>query len=410
MHKSMLRVLAASVSLALLTRGQSNDQIAKTLKELAARSSHATQYSWDGDLYIDARVGEGQWAAQSSAKVQCAIGKEGRSLLKIQPDRGEEYWLISNGQKSWAYVPSKKQYTEDESASQSNTRGDQAEEEPEDDPSQGGTREQTSARQLVPNIAAFLKNAQQLNLFPKPMSLKFDKEKVTWPAVQIVGKPDAEGQKTVAEIALSPDRPVIGHMAWVEFHKSDSGIVSLRTNFTLNSFSLGEDLPDSLFVFDPPKKAKLVEELEVPGQQLSQLLHHPSPDFEARTIAGNQKVRISDLRGKVVMLNFWASWCPPCRAELPTVAKLAAEMKGQGLVVYGVNDEEPDTAKKYLEKQGITLPTLDDGNQKVHRLYRVYSIPTVFLIDEQGRIVKYMKGDHDEESLRAALKTVGVGK
>ncbi len=406
MHKPLLFLLAAPPLLVSVADCQSNEQIDKRLKELASRSSHATQYSWDGDLYIDARIGDGPWSQQSSAKVQCAIGKDGRSLLKVEPARGEEYWLISNGQKSWAYIPSKKQYTEEESATQSGGDGDDQQQED----SQSGTREQITARQLIPNLGSFLRNAQQFNRFPKPVALKFEKEKVEWPAIQIVGKPDEQGQKSIAEIALNPDRPVIGHIAWIELHKGNSGTISLRTNITLNSFSLGEDVADSLFVFDPPKKAKLVEELAVPGQEIALLLHHPTPDFEARTIAGNEKVRISDLHGKVVMLNFWASWCPPCRAELPTVAKLAAELKDQGLIVYGVNDEDPGTAKKYLEKQGLTLPTLDDGNEKAHRLYRVDAIPTVFLIDEQGRIVKYLKGGHDEESLRAAIKTAGVGK
>lgn len=410
MNRSLLFVFATPAIVALVAVGQSRDQINKTLKELAARSSHATQYSWQGDVFIDARIGEGQWAPQASAKVECAMGKDGRSLLKVQPERGDEYWLMSDGKKSWAYVPSKKQYTEDQSASRPSTSADSQDDEPEEDSAASGTREQVVARQLVSHIGTLLTGAQQISLAAKPMSLKFEKEKVTWPAVQLIGKPDAEGQKSIAELAISPDRPVVGHMAWVEFHKSDSGLISLRTNVTFSAFSLGEDLPDSLFVFDPPKKAKVVEELEVPGQQLALLLHHPSPDFEARTIAGSEKVRISDLRGKVVVLNFWASWCPPCREELPAVAKLAAELKDQGVVVFGVNDEDPTTAKKYLEKQGLTLPTLDDGNQKAHRLYRVNSIPTIFLIDEQGRIAKYLKGGHDEESLRAALKSVGVGK
>jgi thiol-disulfide isomerase/thioredoxin len=407
MSKSPALALVTTLGLGFLAPSQTNEQINTIIKELVARSHHATQYSWDGDLFIDVKQGESQWRPVSNSKVQCAIGKDGRSLLKIQPEGGEEYWLISNGKKSWAYKPAKKQYTEEESASRSVAEGG-TQEKPEEGES-GGTTEQRYARQLVPNIGEFLLNAQAMNRNPKPMNLKFEKEKVSWPAIQVTENPDQEGNKTIAELAVDPSRPVIGHMAWMESNKSSSGLVSLRVNVSMNSFSLGEDLPDSLFEFDPPKKAKLVEAMDVPGQELSQLLNRLTPDFEAKTIAGNEKVRISELHGKVVLLNFWASWCPPCRAELPTVAKLAAELKGQGLVVYGVNDEDPSTTRKYLEKQGLVLPTLDDGNEKAHHLYRVYSIPTVFLIDEQGHIVKYLKGGHDEDSLRAAIKSVGVG-
>ena len=161
--------------------------------------------------------------------------------------------------------------------------------------------------------------------------------------------------------------------------------------------------------FDPPKKAKLVDDLMIPGQPGSVLLNHPSPDFEARTLTG-KKVKLSDLRGKVVLLDFWASWCPPCRAELPTIAKLSAEFKTKGLAVYGVDDEERGTARKYLEKAGLELPTLEDAARKAHHLYRVDAIPTVFVISQDGTVVKWFRGGRTEASLRQALKSAGISE
>jgi thiol-disulfide isomerase/thioredoxin len=109
-----------------------------------------------------------------------------------------------------------------------------------------------------------------------------------------------------------------------------------------------------------------------------------------------------------VLLSFWASWCGPCRRELPTVSKLNDEYKSKGLVVIGVNDEGKGPARHYAREAGLTFPTLDDSGLKAHRRYRVRSIPATFLIDAQGKIVRFFRGAKDEAELRAALKSAGL--
>jgi peroxiredoxin len=167
------------------------------------------------------------------------------------------------------------------------------------------------------------------------------------------------------------------------------------------------DVPDDRFTFEPPKNAKLVEELQIPGQTGVALVGHMAPDFELKTLDG-EKVKLSDLRGKPVMLNFWATWCPPCRHELPTVAKLNSEFASKGLMVFGVNDEGKMTAKRYLYKEQLELPTLDDSDERAHRLYGIRAIPMVFIIDKDGKIAHYFRGGREEPELRAALKSVGL--
>jgi len=206
---------------------------------------------------------------------------------------------------------------------------------------------------------------------------------------------------------MEPDRPILGLFRWAEVHSEKDETISVRVAIEFSAFSLDEPASQDLFTFNPPKKAKQVEELEIPGQPGSVLLNHPAPDFEARTIAG-EKVKLSELQGKVVMLDFWASWCPPCRAELPAVAKIYSKYRDRGLVVYGVNDEGRTIARKYLEKAGLTLPTLDDSSEKAHRMYRVSAIPTVYLIGADGKVVKWFRGARSEESLLAALKSAGI--
>ena len=324
-----------------------------------------------------------------------------RSLVKVQPANGEEYWMISDGKKRWSYLPGKKQYSEEEAAGFTQD----GEEEPEERGSDAPPTEQF-AWKAIPKIADLLKRAQGLNA-TKTATLKLAEGKVTWPAIDIQDKPEANGNVTVAELVMSPDRPVAGRLTWAEFHKTSAGRSTLRVSVQFNEFSLGEALPNDLFTFEPPKKAKLVEDLVIPGQPGSALINHESPKFEARTLSG-EKVSLDDFRGKVVLLSFWATWCPPCRAELPTIAKLYGEYKNKGVVVFGVNDEDRGTARKYLEKAGLDLPTLDDSSQKAHRLYHISAIPTVFLIGADGKVVRYFVGGRSEEALRAALRSAGV--
>ena len=117
---------------------------------------------------------------------------------------------------------------------------------------------------------------------------------------------------------------------------------------------------------------------------------------------------LSSLKGKVVLLDFWASWCGPCKMELPHVDALAKEFSDQGLVVYGVNSEAATNAKRFLEKTPLSFPTLVDARSKVSQQYSVSAIPTVIVIDREGVVSAYKVGYQNEAALRALLEEVGI--
>jgi len=398
------------VTIVLVAQQPGSSAAAALMKALAVKCDDAKQYSWEGEILVEGKKANTPWQPLSQAKVKLAVADKGRSYLRVEPPQQDEYWLVSNGQKSWAYLPQRKQYTEEESATLSSDAVEAGEDQEgqSDKPAESHGFTETYARLIVPTIAAAYKNARGIALRPNA-ELKIGKQKVSWPAVLISTKPDEQKTSDLVEFALDPDHIGLGRMVWVNIHDKAPEPFYIRTTVLFSAFSVGEDLPDTLFAFDPPKKAKLVEALPIPGFEGSEILNHAAPDFELKTGAG-ERIRLSDYRGKVVLLNFWATWCGPCRRELPTVAKLYSEFKDSGLVVFGVNDEDKSTARKYLEQEGLALPFLDDSSQKAHRLYHVTAIPTVFLIDPKGNVVKYFRGGHDEESLRAALKTVGIGK
>lgn len=112
----------------------------------------------------------------------------------------------------------------------------------------------------------------------------------------------------------------------------------------------------------------------------------PSPDFTVSTLEG-KTVSLGDFRGKGVILNFWATWCPPCRAEMPEFQALYREKGGDDFVIMAVDVQEPpDPVKRFVEEFGLTFPILMDAEGDLSTLYKVVALPTTFFIDGKGTI------------------------
>ena len=109
----------------------------------------------------------------------------------------------------------------------------------------------------------------------------------------------------------------------------------------------------------------------------------------------------SQLRGSVVLLNFWASWCEPCRRELP---QLHERHSATGLVVLGVSDEDPGTARRHLEELGIGYPSLLDVDGSVMQSYQIHAIPTSLIIARDGRLLVRLEGYTPAGRFERALK------
>ncbi|HEU4459174.1 MAG TPA: TlpA disulfide reductase family protein [Methylibium sp.] len=112
----------------------------------------------------------------------------------------------------------------------------------------------------------------------------------------------------------------------------------------------------------------------------------PAPDFTLRTMDG-RNLRLQEQRGRVVMINFWATWCGPCRQEMPHLAKLYDKYRGSGFELLAVNvDEEQPKAIGLAQKLGLKFPVLFDGDKKVSGLYDLKAMPSTVLIDRDGRV------------------------
>jgi len=126
-----------------------------------------------------------------------------------------------------------------------------------------------------------------------------------------------------------------------------------------------------------------------------------APDFNLKTLDG-QNVRLSDFRGKVVLVNIWASWCTPCRAEMPAIERVYQNYREQGLIVLAVDSTVQDTVsnvKAFVDENELSFPILLDEGGLVTRLYRVQSLPNSFFIGADGVVREVVIGGPMAEAL-----------
>lgn len=126
-----------------------------------------------------------------------------------------------------------------------------------------------------------------------------------------------------------------------------------------------------------------------------------APDFELIDADGVPR-RLSDFRGQPVLLNFWASWCSPCKAEMPAMERIYQQYQTQGFVILAVNSthqDNPANALGFASQLGLTFPILMDTNGDASRLYEVRALPSSFFIAENGRIEEVVIGGPMAEAL-----------
>ncbi|NMD70483.1 TlpA family protein disulfide reductase [Bacillus sp. DNRA2] len=138
------------------------------------------------------------------------------------------------------------------------------------------------------------------------------------------------------------------------------------------------------------------------GKEVGFEIGNTPPDFELKTLAGDT-VKLSDYKGKKVMLNFWATWCPPCKAEMPDMEKFYEGNKDR-VEILAVNMDTTNDVEGFAKEYGITFPILLDEKNEVNRDYGIVSIPTTFFIDEKGVIKQKINGSMKLEDMEKNTK------
>jgi peroxiredoxin len=118
-------------------------------------------------------------------------------------------------------------------------------------------------------------------------------------------------------------------------------------------------------------------------------------DFSLTDLSG-KNISLRDFQGKVIMLNFWATWCPPCREEMPSMEEMNKKMKGKNFIMLAVNvQEKAATVKSFVDKFKYTFPVIIDEKAEAAAKYQIRSIPTTFIIDTKGKIAGAFTGSRD---------------
>ena len=152
---------------------------------------------------------------------------------------------------------------------------------------------------------------------------------------------------------------------------------------------------------EAPQDSAAPEETEPPKVE--------APDFTVENADG-EEVKLSDYVGKPIVLNFWASWCSPCKSEMPEFNAAWEELEGEvQFLMVNMTDgsrETVDTAKEYVEGEGFTFPVLFDTNSEAAIAYSAYSLPTTYFIDADGYLVARAVGAIDGETLQKGLDLI----
>lgn len=158
-----------------------------------------------------------------------------------------------------------------------------------------------------------------------------------------------------------------------------------------------------LFAFSSPSFAQQA------GKGLTKLTEaSQAPDFVLYDLDGNQH-RLSDYRGQVVIINFWATWCPPCRAEMPSMQRAWGQLEKEGILMLGIDvGEDEDTIFQFTANYPVEFPLLMDSDSRITNQWPVRGLPTTFVIDPKGVIVYRAIGgrEWDDPALLAMVRAL----
>ncbi len=188
-----------------------------------------------------------------------------------------------------------------------------------------------------------------------------------------------------------------------------ASVQEARLSLRFAGIAADQAVPADTFTFRPPEDYQEVERFGAQAQQPD----GGAPDFTGTTLQGEQ-LSLADLRGNVVVLDFWATWCGPCRQALPHIEELAREFAGRPVRVIGVNLDGPDAesqVRALVEQEELTFTQLLDSEQAIARSYNVRAIPHIVVIDATGAVRHAQDGFNPEtkDELRALIEQLLAG-
>ena len=371
-----LSVLAWSASAQDFTPQQVLDKVISAYNKLKAVHMIAQRE--------ESLVGGRAQISESECELAAKAGHRYYARLKLQ---GQQALSVSDGNNIWRALESKKQWSKVSGASIPESDAE------EDDTKSGGTDLYRSLEGIMLYRILSLAKAAHDPEIVKQQDFKLGHEKVRCYTVR--------ARTTGSEFEFLVDQQRFIVLQYKEKGHSPEGQLEVTTKVKL--VELDQDVGDSLFHFEPNPGWSEVEALVLPGERAVVLTGAHAAGFALKTLDG-ESVALRNLAGSVVVLDFWATWCGPCREEFPTVEKLRSEFGG-AVRFYGVSDEPRGTVKKFVEEHGYEMTMLLDSNHETNRQYGIRVIPALFVIDRNGIVRAQFFGTQSESALRKAIRS-----
>ncbi len=326
-------------------------------------------------------------AMTAFTECELAMGAGHRYFARVK-ERQDQVLAVSDGNDTWRAMASRKQWAKVSAASSSDGN------EEEQGPKAGGKDLHDSlAGIMLYHYLALAKNAQDATV-TKQQDYKMGHEKIPCYVIR--------AHTPAAEFELWVDRERLVVLQSKEKGSTQEGALEITMKMKL--VELDQQVGDGLFHFAPDPGWSEVETLVLPGESAVTLTGEKAADFTLKSLEG-ETVSLRSLRGNVVVLDFWATWCGPCRSEFPSIEKLRKEF-GESVRFYGISDEDTAKIRKFVEQNNYAMTMLVDGKRAVNRSYGIHAIPALFVIDRDSVVRRQFMGTQSETELRKAIRAV----
>jgi|GEM_PF-766439 len=342
-------------------------------------------YHFEGDVSV--RMRRGRQTQTTGYKLRTAQELPYKYMISIGGDRARQ--LVINDTMTWAYHPESRQYVK-----------------------RPGTLLPVSLRSDFPNLISTYARLDELTESARIIEVDTTYEMVEEVRraylLELIPKPTDQTAGQSITMMLWVDREsleVLQERRSSYIPNSPYGPMSVRQTTSYSSAILNNDIPDSLFVFTPPDSTDRVTHIDAFPKIPLTLYGLPAKNFSLVDLKEGEEVSLESYSDNVIVVNFWATWCGPCSAEMAALNTIYHERKGDGLVVLAINEEEaPEQVASYIDAGGFDFTVLLDQFGLVSREYNVYELPTTFIIDRNGVIQHHWIGARNEADFRYAVE------